>query len=87
MSAMGLYSEHRNHPWVKHLRNALIALLLYYVVIGFGLSRFVGASYANAVFDRYINPNVEGAQIGRGLYTDTDGDEDEDEDQPAEPGA
>ena len=27
MSAMGLYSEHRNHPWVKHLRNALIALL------------------------------------------------------------
>ena len=28
MSAMGLYSEHRNHPWVKHLRNALIALLL-----------------------------------------------------------
>lgn len=31
MSAMGLYSEHRNHPWVKHLRNALIALILIFL--------------------------------------------------------
>ena len=72
--------------FTPYMQYALIALLLYYVVVGFGLSRFVGASYANAMFDRYINPNVEGAQIGRGLYTETD-DEDEDEDQPAEPGA
>ena len=64
--------------FTPYMQYALIALLLYYVVVGFGLSRFVGASYANAMFDRYINPNVEGAQIGRGLYTDTDGDEDED---------
>ena len=56
-----------------------MGLAVYYIVIGFGLSRFVGASYSNAVFDRYINPNIEGAQVGRGLYNAQD-DEDEEDD-------
>ena len=59
---------------------ALYAFLIYgayYLFIGFALSRFVAASYANAVFDRYININIEGAEVGRGLYKDEDEDEDE----------
>ena len=50
----------------------------YYILIGFALSRFVGASYSNAVFDKYLNPNIEGAEVNRGLYVD----EDDDSDQP-----
>lgn len=61
---------------------ALMLLAVYYILLGFALSRFVGASYANAVFDRYLNVHIEGAQVGRGLYVD-DGDEDEDEDAGA----
>ncbi len=59
---------------------ALMIYALYYILIGFSLSRFVGASYSNAVFDQYLNPNIEGAQVGRGLYVEED-DEDEEEDQ------
>lgn len=55
---------------------ALLGYALYYLLIGFSLSRFVGASYANGVFDKYINPQIEGAVIGRGLYQDEEQDED-----------
>lgn len=58
---------------------AVMVLGLYYILLGFALSRFVGASYANAVFDRYININIEGAQIGRGLYVESDEDEEAEE--------
>lgn len=57
---------------------AILVLGLYYLVLGFSLSRFVGASYTNAVFDRFINARIEGAEVNRGLYV-----EDEDEDEPA----
>lgn len=57
--------------------------LVWYVFFGFGLSRFVTASYTNAVFDKYINNRIEGAQVNRGLATDTD-DDDEDEEEAAE---
>ena len=74
-------------PWViaalvalftPYMQYALMGLAVYYIVIGFGLSRFVGASYSNAVFDRYINPNIEGAQVGRGLYNAQDDEDEED---------
>ena len=48
----------------------LLGLLLlcgYYMLIGFGLSRFITASYTNAVFDRFINPRIEGAKVNQGL--------------------
>ena len=68
--------------------NPLIGALLlfaYYLLIGFALSRFVSASYTNAVFDRYLNPRIEGAKINQGLReTDDDGDDD-DGDEDAEP--
>ena len=37
------------------------------MLIGFGLSRFITASYTNAVFDRFINPRIEGAKVNQGL--------------------
>ena len=54
---------------------ALLAYGAYYIAVGFALSRFVQASYSNAVFDRYLNVNIEGAQVGRGLYSEEDEDE------------
>ena len=62
---------------------ALLGGFLYYILIGFALSRFVTASYTNAVFDKYINSRIEGAQINRGLREPDDGTED-DEDLPEE---
>lgn len=59
----------------------LLALLLYYAVIGFGLSRFIFASFVNGVFDRYINVHIEGARVNQGLNPDAD---EEDEDDPEE---
>ena len=64
-----------------YMQVALLVLLMYYVLIGFSLSRFIQASYTNAVFDKYINVNIEGAEVGRGLYRES---EDEEEEETAE---
>lgn len=56
---------------------AFMAYGAYYLLLGFALSRFVGASYTNGVFDRMLNARIEGAQVGRGLYNEEDEDEDE----------
>ena len=58
-------------PW------AMFGLMGYYMLMGFGLSRFVTASYVNGVFDKYINSRIEGAPVNRGLNTEPDDDEDE----------
>ena len=60
---------------------SILGLFAYYLVIGFSLSRFVTASYTNAVFDRFINSKIEGAVVNRGLNTEADDDEDEDEEE------
>lgn len=57
----------------------LLAVALYYLLIGFSLNRLVCASYAHSVFDRYINPNIDGASVNIGLRADEEDDEDEDE--------
>ena len=64
-----------------------MVLLGYYVLIGFGLSRFVTASYTNAQFDKYINSRIEGAQVNRGLAEDDDEylEEDEEEERELKP--
>ena len=56
-----------------------LILFGYYFLIGFALSRFVTASYTNAVFDRFLNPRIEGAKVNQGLHTDS-GDEEDEED-------
>lgn len=63
----------------------MLGLFAYYLLIGFSLSRFVTASYTNAVFDKYINAKIEGAVVNRGLYVPDDDDDDDEEnnDRPA----
>ena len=62
----------------------MLILFAYYFLIGFSLSRFVTASYTNAVFDRFINPRIEGAKVNQGLYKPEEDDEDDEEDSAAE---
>lgn len=60
-------------PWV------LLLLFAYYLVFGFAFSCFITASFTNAVFDKYINSRIEGAQVNRGLSQENDDDDDDDE--------
>ncbi len=64
-------------PWMP------LVTFAYYLLMGFGLSRFVTASYTNAQFDRYINSRIEGAKVNRGLAEEDD-EEDEDEEEEHE---
>lgn len=59
---------------------AFMVLAGYYLFFGLSFSRFVYASFSNGVFDRYINANIAGAPVNRGLSTEIDED-DEDEDE------
>ena len=65
--------------YTPYMQWALLAMFLLYLLYGFALSRFVSVSYVNAVFDKFINTKIEGAQVNRGLYTEVD-----DDDEPAE---
>ena len=62
----------------------VLGLFLYYLLIGFSLSRFITASYTNGVFDKYINSRIEGAVVNRGLNTDPDDDDYEEEEAEQE---
>ncbi|MDO4546858.1 MAG: hypothetical protein Q4D04_02035 [Clostridia bacterium] len=44
-----------------------IAAIIVYLVLGFGLTGFIYASYANSCFDKYLNPRIEGAKVNQGL--------------------
>jgi uncharacterized membrane protein YesL len=68
--------------FTPYLQWAVLAGFLYYIFLGFTLSRFVTASYTNAVFDKYINAKIEGAQVNRGLYTEIDEDDAADNEAP-----
>lgn len=63
---------------------AILIVSLYYLLFGFALSRLIYASFANGVFDKYLNPHIEGAQVGQGLRPQTDEDELDDEDDEEE---
>lgn len=56
---------------------SLVVLAGYYLFLGYALSRFVYASFTNAVFDKFINSHMEGVQINRGLASEEDDDEEE----------
>ena len=62
---------------------AILVLGAYYAFIGNALARFVYASFTNAVFDRYINTRIEGAQVNRGLLNETDEEEEAEEEDSA----
>ncbi len=69
-----------------YIGNSIMVLIMcaWYLLFGFAFSRLVYASVANGIFDRYINPHIEGAPVRQGLrpleeeYELLD-DEDEDE--------
>lgn len=58
---------------------AVVILGVYYILIGFSLSRFITASYTNAVFDRFMNSKIEGAKVNQGMRPPMDEDDEEDE--------
>ena len=52
-----------------------LILGLYYILLGYALSRFVGVSYVNGVLDKYINSHIEGAEVNRGLAPEEEEDD------------
>jgi len=65
----------------------VIGVLVYYLFFGFAFSRLVYASFANGIFDKYLNPHIEGAPMGMGLRPHMEEDDildDEDEDDEDE---
>ena len=64
----------------------VIGALVYYIFFGFALSRLIYASFANGVFDKYLNPHIEGAPMGLGLRPHTEEDDilDDDDDEEDE---
>ena len=69
-----------------YIGNSIMMLIMcaWYLLFGFAFSRLVYASVANGIFDRYINPHIEGAPIRQGLRPQTEEDElldDDDEDE------
>ena len=64
---------------------ALLVVCLYYAVFGLAFTRLVYASVANAIFDIYLNPRIEGAVVGAGLRpSNTDEPEEDGEDEEDE---
>lgn len=56
----------------------LLILLGWMVLLGFSFPGFIQASYANSLFDKYLNPRIEGAEVNKGLRPDVGEDEDDD---------
>ena len=59
----------------------IMVMVLLYVVVGFSLTGFVYASYANSCFDRFLNPKIEGAQVNMGLRDKSLDEDDEEEEE------
>lgn len=72
--------------YTPYMMYAILLLSAYYFFIGNALARFVYASFTNAVFDRYINTRIEGAQVNRGLASETDEDEEAEEEDNMDTG-
>ena len=73
-----------------YIGNSIMQLIMmaYYLLFGFAFERLVYASVANSVFDRFINPHIEGAPVRQGLRPQTEEDElfDDEEDEDDEKG-
>ena len=69
---------------VPYLAISVLALILIYGLFGFSLTGFVYASYANSLFDKFLNPRIEGAEVNKGLRSPDDDDDDEEADNSPE---
>lgn len=76
------YLVMRNFP--NTFMYVLLIISGYYLLFGNAFARFCHASYANGVFDKYINSKIPGTTVNRGLNTETDEDDEEDETPEAE---
>ena len=65
--------------FIPYPQISMMILILLYGLIGFSLTGFVYASYANDLFDRYLNPRIEGAEVGKGLHRSDDEDDEEED--------
>lgn len=68
---------------------AILVWILIYILIGYSFNGFLYASYANYIFDKYMNPRIDGAPMNLGLRSsEYDDEDDEDDDTPvnAQPG-
>ena len=45
----------------------LVFFVLFYLLIGFSLTGLIYASHANACFDKFLNPRIEGAKVRMGM--------------------
>lgn len=52
---------------IPYVQISLLVLILFYGLIGYSLTGFVYASYANSCFDKFLNPRIEGAEVNKGL--------------------
>ncbi len=64
----------------------ILAVILYYMLFGFSLARLIYASFANAVFDRFLNPRIKGAEVNAGLRPAAAKEEEPDEDLSGDEG-
>ena len=62
----------------------ILVMSLYYMLFGFAFSRLMYASVANSVFDKFLNPHIEGAPVGMGLRPHAEEDELLDDDDEEE---
>ncbi len=58
---------------------SLLVFLVLYALFALAFKGFVEASFANSCFDKYLNPRIEGAEVGKGLYKAEDDTETEEE--------
>ncbi|MBR5986186.1 MAG: DUF624 domain-containing protein [Clostridia bacterium] len=65
--------------WFIPLPFSLLVFLLLYALFGLAFKGFIEASFANSCFDRYLNPRIEGAEVGKGLYKPEEDTQTEDE--------
>ena len=62
-----------------------LVLIIFYALVGLALTLFIQISYANACFDRFLNPRIEGAQVNMGLRDPSYNDDDEDDEPLDDP--
>ncbi len=66
----------------------ILVMIFYFMLFGLALSNLIIASFANALFDKYLNPHIEGAAVNVGLrpadYDELEDEDDDEEDEEAD---
>ncbi|MCR4622220.1 MAG: DUF624 domain-containing protein [Clostridiales bacterium] len=54
--------------WFIPMPFSILVFILIYALFALAFKGFIEASFANSCFDRYLNPRIDGAVVGKGLY-------------------